>query len=131
MRWLVELWQRRNAELVLGFLAASVIWLILLGWQVALTPNEPERRRCYEIAQKAGTRIDECKTFWERTIGEPVAFFTFGLAIATLLLGVSTVALWQAGEKQADLLRETSEIQSRDARATIAAAEAANRIAAE
>jgi len=48
-----------------------------------------------------------------------------------LLLGVSTVALWQAGEKQAELLRETAATQSHDARDAIAAAEAANRIAAE
>src|SRR5437868_2545496 len=98
MRWLVRFWQTRNPELVLGFLLASAFWFIVLGWQAAHTPNEPERRRCYEIAEKSGFKLEECKTFLERTVGDPVAFFTFGLAIATALLGLSTVALWQAGE---------------------------------
>lgn len=112
-----------NPEIALGFLAATVLWIGVLGWQASYAPADAERRQCEEPASKSDHKTEECKTIWERTTSDPVAFFTFWLVISTIGLGISTGMLWRAGEKQFRLARRTSAIQSRDMRASIAAAE--------
>ena len=49
--------------------------------------------------------------------------FTVVLALSTVALWLSTRKLWQAGERELKLLAETSEAQSRDMQASIAAAQ--------
>jgi hypothetical protein len=110
-----------NSEIALGFILATVFWIGILGWQAAHAPSETEKRQCQEAAHKADHKSEECKTLWERTTSDPVAFFTFWLVISTIGLGASTVMLWRAGEKQFRLARRSSAIQSRDMQASIAA----------
>jgi hypothetical protein len=100
--------------MVFGFLIATVFWIVVLGWQAAYAPTEMEKQQCYEAAQKSSHKSEECKTLWERTTSDPVAFFTFWLVISTIGLGISTVMLWLAGEKQFRHARRTSIVQSRD-----------------
>jgi hypothetical protein len=109
-----------NPEIVIGFLLASLFWIAVLGWQAAHAPSEIEKQKCYETAEQEGHKSEECKTMWERTTSDPVAFFTFWLVIFTGGLGISTVMLWLAGEKQIEFLRESSASQGRDMQASIA-----------
>jgi hypothetical protein len=123
--------KRLNPEIALGFLIATVLWIGVLGWQASYAPTDSEKRQCEESATKTGHKTEECKTLWERTTTDPVAFFTFWLVVFTGGLGVSTVMLWRAGERQIELARETSTAQSRDMQASIRAAQDAARSAAE
>lgn len=97
-----------NPEIALGFLIATVFWIGILGWQTAYAPSEIEKQKCRDAAEKSDAKGEECKTLWERTTSDPVAFFTLWLVIFTGGLTVSTMMLWQAGEKQYRLLRRTS-----------------------
>jgi hypothetical protein len=108
-----------NPEIGIGFLLASLFWIAVLGWQAAYTPPEIDKQKCYESAEKQGRKSEECKTMWERTTSDPVAFFTFWLVVFTGGLGVSTVMLWLAGEKQIEFLRESAASQGRDMQASI------------
>lgn len=92
-----------NPEIALGFVVASVFWIGVLGWQAAYAPTEMEKQKCYEATQKSGHKSEECKTLWEKTTTDPIAFFTFWLVIFTGVLGFSTVLLWRASEHQAEL----------------------------
>ena len=100
---LQKLLRLANPEIVLGFLIASVLWIGVLGWQAAYAPTETEKRQCEETATKTGHKTEECKTLWEKTTTDPVAFFTFWLVVFTGVLGASTVLLWRSGERQAEL----------------------------
>jgi hypothetical protein len=117
-----------NPEIAFGFVIATVFWIGVLGWQAAYAPSEIEKRQCQEAAHKSGHKSEDCKTLWERTTSDPVAFFTFWLVISTVGLGASTVLLWYAGEKQLLHARRSIAIQSRDMRASIALAEEANKL---
>jgi hypothetical protein len=108
-----------NPELALGFLIATLLWIGVLGWQASYAPTDSEKRQCEETATKSGHKTEECKTLWERTTSDPVAFFTFWLVVFTGGLGVSTVMLWLAGEKQIELAREASTAQSAEMQASI------------
>jgi hypothetical protein len=110
---------RKASEIAVGFALASVLWIGVLGWQASYAPTDSEKRRCEETATKAGHKTEECKTLWQRTTSDPVAFFTFWLVVSTVGLGASTVLLWRAGEKQLRHARRSVAIQSRDMRASI------------
>jgi hypothetical protein len=81
----------RIPEMVLGALWSSLFWAIILAWQAAYAPTELEKQHCYETLQKTGQKAEECKTFWERTTSDPVAAFTFVLALSTIALWITTV----------------------------------------
>ncbi|RTL52540.1 MAG: hypothetical protein EKK40_07555 [Bradyrhizobiaceae bacterium] len=125
-RFLVRCWGRLRTETVLGFLVATVFWVGVLGWQAAYAPTDAEKQKCYQAAEKEHYKAEECKTLWERTTSDPVAFFTLWLVIFTGGLTVSTVLLWLAGEKQARHARRAAAAQSRDMQASIVAARDAN-----
>jgi hypothetical protein len=112
-----------NPEIALGFLVATILWMGVLGWQASYAPTDSEKRQCEEAAHKSGHKSEECKTLWERTTSDPVAFFTFWLVVSTIGLGVSTVLLWRAGEKQYRHTRITAFRQSRDMRESLRVAE--------
>jgi hypothetical protein len=112
-----------NPEIAFGFVIATVFWIGVLGWQAAYAPSEIEKRKCEESAHKSGHKSEECKTLWERTTSDPVAFFTFWLVVSTIGLGVSTVLLWRAGEKQYRHARTAAFRQSRDMRESLRVAE--------
>jgi len=111
-----------NAEIVFGFLIATVFWIGILGWQAAYAPSEIEKRQCEESARQSGHKAEECKTLWERTTTDPVAFFTFWLVVSTVGLGISTSLLWVAGEKQFGFLTRNATAQSIDTKNSIAEA---------
>jgi hypothetical protein len=92
---------------------ATVFWTGILGWQAAYTPSEMEKRQCEERGRASNQKTEECKTFWERTTSDPVAFFTFWLVVSTVGLSISTVLLWLAGEKQLRLSSQTAMRQLR------------------
>jgi hypothetical protein len=120
-----RIWRSLNPEIVIGFLIATLFWIGILGWQAAYTPTEMEKQKCYEAAQKSGHKSEECKSLWERTTSDPVAFFTLWLVIFTGGLTVSTVLLWRAGEKQFRYAIRSGLRQSRDMRASIAVSQRA------
>ena len=92
--------QKRNPEIVLGFLLASLFWIGLQGWQASNVRETKETEECHEVAKKAGFKPDECKTFLERTTSDPVAAFT-------LVLSLSTIALWLVTRRSADIAERT------------------------
>jgi hypothetical protein len=128
-RFLLKAWRKINPEIALGFVLATVFWILILGWQAAYAPTEIEKQKCQEAARTSGHKAEECKTLWERTTSDPVAFFTFWLVVSTIGLGVSTVMLWRAGEKQLKHGRRSAAIQSRDMRASIEASHRAAKAA--
>ena len=128
-RFLFRIWRWFRAEIVFGFLIASVFWAGVLGWQATYAPTDAEKQKCYETAEAANHKAEGCKTFWERATSDPVAFFTLWLVVFTGGLTISTVMLWLAGEKQARHARRSAAVQSRDMQASIAAAEASARAA--
>ena len=111
-----------NPEIALGFSIATVLWIGALGWQASYAPTDSEKRQCEESATKSDHKTEECKTLWQRTTTDPVAFFTFWLVVSTLGLSVSTVLLWIAGEKQFDFLTRNATEQSIDTKNSIAEA---------
>jgi hypothetical protein len=94
----------------------------VLGWQAAYAPTDAQKQECYDTAEKEGHKSEECKTLWEKATSDPVAFFTLWLVIFRGGLTVSTILLWLAGERQIEFLRESSEAQGRDMKASIAEA---------
>jgi hypothetical protein len=99
----LRLWRWLNPEIVVGFLAATVLWAGVLGWQAAYAPTEMEKQECYETAKKSGHKTEECKSIWERTTTDPVALFTFGLFIFTAVLGGATIGLLSATNRTAKI----------------------------
>jgi hypothetical protein len=83
--------KRPSPEIPLGFLIASLFWIGVVAWQSSYAPTENEKQKCYEDAVRNGHKSDECKSFWERTTSDPVAFFTFTLTAVTLALGAISV----------------------------------------
>jgi hypothetical protein len=102
-----------RGELALGFILATCVWIVLVGWLESYTPTEAEKNKCYEQAHQSGHKSEECKTLWERTTTDPVALFTFVLAVSTVGLWIATIALYRAGEKQLRHLEGTSRRQLR------------------
>jgi len=104
-----------NPELALGFLVATVLWIGVLGWQASYAPPDSEKRQCEEAATKTGHKTEECKSLWERTTTDPVAFFTFILAISTGGLWLATIGLYRAGERQIAVAKESADAAQRAA----------------
>jgi hypothetical protein len=109
-----------NPEIAFGFLIATVFWIAVLGWQAAYAPTEIEKQKCYDTAQQSGHKSEECKSLWERTTSDPVAFFTFWLVIFTAVLGGSTILLYFTGEKQISVARQSADAATKAAEAAIA-----------
>ena len=103
------MWKALNPQIALGFLLATVLWIGVLGWQASYAPTDSEKRRCEEIATRSGGKAEDCKSLWDKTTTDPVAFFTLWLSISTIGLWIVT---WRASVSQA-----------RDMKDSIAAAE--------
>src|SRR6266566_4417332 len=111
---------KQRPEIALGFLLATVFWICVLGWQASYAPTQVEKQECQEAARKSGHKTEECKTIWEKTTSDPVAFFTFVLAVSTIGLWVATVFLYRAGEKQIGVARDAADSAKQSAEAAIA-----------
>ena len=79
-----------NPGFALGFLVATIFGAAVLGWQSSYAPTEIEKQECREAAKKSGHKTEECKSLWEKTTSDPVAFFTFVLSVSTIGLWVAT-----------------------------------------
>src|SRR4051812_40891637 len=95
-----------RAEIVLGALLATVLWVGILGWQASYAPTERQKDECYEAAKKTGSKADECKTFWEKVTSDPIALFNLILAFSTVGLWVATIGLHRVGSGQIKLARD-------------------------
>ena len=104
--------RKLNPEISIGFLVATIFWIGVLGWQASYAPTETERQKCHDVAHKS----EECKTLWEKTTTDPVAFFTLVLAISTIGLWGATIFLYRAGEKQIKVAQIGSNAADRSAR---------------
>jgi hypothetical protein len=93
----------RTPEIVLGALFGAALMAGIWGWTDSYAPTERQRQECYEAAKQAHQKSDECKTFWERTTSDPIAFFTLVLAFSTIGLWIVTGGLYLAGERQINL----------------------------
>lgn len=92
----------KRPEIALGFLVATIFWIGVLGWATSYSPNEEEKKACYQAAEKSGHSYEECKTFWQRTTSDPIATFTLVLAASTIGLWVATIGLYLAGERHSE-----------------------------
>jgi hypothetical protein len=92
-------------ELALGFLAATVLWVVFLGWATSYSPNQQQKDACYQAAAKTGRSTEECKTFWEKTTSDPIATFTLVLAFSTGGLWIATIGLYLSGKRELDFIR--------------------------
>jgi hypothetical protein len=90
----------RTPEVVLGALYGAALMGGIWGWTDSYAPTERQKQECYDRTQRTGQKGDECKTFWERTTSDPVAFFTLVLAVSTGGLWLVTIGLYVAGERQ-------------------------------
>jgi hypothetical protein len=113
-----------NPEIALGFLIGTVLWVAVLGWQASYAPTDSEKRQCEEAAAKSGHKTEECKTLWERTTTDPVAFFTFVLSISTIGLWIVT---WRGSASQARDTKRSIAVAQDSAAAAQKAAEVAER----
>jgi hypothetical protein len=93
---------KRNAEIVLGFFVATIFWIAVLGWITSYVPTEVEKQECQQAAKKRGGKPEECKTFWEKTTSDPIAFYGFWTFVFTAVVGVSTTFLWRVTRTSAD-----------------------------
>jgi hypothetical protein len=98
------MWKFLNPEIALGLLAATLFWITVLGWQASYAPTDSERHQCEESAHKSDHKTEECKSLWERTTTDPVAFFTFWLSISTVGLWIVT---WRGSVSQARDMKES------------------------
>lgn len=112
--------RRLNSEITLGALLATIFWIGILGWQASYLPTEMEKQACQEMTKKTDRKADDCKNLWEKTTSDPIAFFTFVLAVSTIGLWVATVFLYRAGERQiavshtaADAAKKSAEVSER------------------
>jgi len=102
----------RTPEIVLGMLYASALWAGIWGWSDSYAPTDKQKQECYDTTKKLSQKSDECKSFWERTTSDPVALFTLVLALSTIGLGVATIGLYRAGQRQLRLAKETADRQA-------------------
>jgi hypothetical protein len=84
-----------NPEFALGYLVATIFAAAVFGWQSSYAPTQKEKDECREAAKSSGHKTEECKSLWEKTTTDPVAFYTFWVGLFTLTLTGSTIALWR------------------------------------
>lgn len=104
--------------MALGFLLAGTI--------LSDSPPPAQHQKSSEARPaKEDQKSKPSEPFWQRTVDDPTAFFTLWLAIFTAVLGVSTIALWLAGEKQIRFARESADRQAKDTEKSFKIAQAA------
>lgn len=104
----------RLPEFVLG--ALFVVSLVMLGFVFAqqAAPPEPQQSRTEYNGSQAKGQGGEA--FWQRLITDPVAFFTLWIAAFTAVLGVATIGLLKAGERQIEAATKAAVAADKSAR---------------
>jgi hypothetical protein len=110
----------RNAELVLGALGSTLLWVALFTWLASYTPSEKQKEECFARVKTGNLKLDECKNFWEKVASDPIAFFTIVLAFSTVGLWFATYRLYLAGERQIDAAQSAADAAQRSADSFIA-----------
>jgi hypothetical protein len=102
----------RVPDLVLGALLMVAIFAMGMLFASSL-PAPPKHQAEYQSSAEKTTKEDVKHGFWEKTADDPVAYFTLWLmgftgimALATIGLGVATILLYRAGNKQLALARQ-------------------------
>jgi hypothetical protein len=138
---------RRIPEIFLGFVIATALWSCILLWQSQKTapssqaePAKTEQQHTKSVGtvveqeqhSKRGQKSNWYDTFLNHTPDWFVAIFTglltfvtYRLVSTTGGLKTSTDRLWEAGERQIELSRETAAAQTRDMQDSIEVAQAA------
>jgi hypothetical protein len=94
--------KRLNPEMVLTALFVTLLWVGIWGWHDKYAPTEKQKDECYETAKRTGQKSDECKSFWERTTSDPVAF--------SVGLWSATIRLYYAGERQIKIASKAANV---------------------
>jgi hypothetical protein len=105
-----------NGEIAFGFFLATIFWIAVLGWVTSFQSTPQEQEACYQSAAKSGRDTSECKTFWEKTTSEPVAFFSLVLAFSTVGMWLATIGLYRSAEKQIRTSRQIAKDQAQQTR---------------
>lgn len=105
---------------VVYWIISIALLVVAIGRDLSQSSVPPSDKK--EITQSThGTDADNLKnegrkSFWGRTTDDPVAFFTFWLAIFTFVLAVSTIGLWtvtwRSGIRQSREMRESIRVSS-------------------
>jgi hypothetical protein len=103
LNWLNKL---IRGEIALGFFFSAIFWIVVLGWITSFNPSPEEKEACYQAASKSGRSTEECKTFWEKTTSDPIAFFTLVLAFSTIGMWLATIGLYRSNRLQIELARD-------------------------
>ena len=83
---------------VVGILALAIVSLAVLGTVSFRAPVPSQAyQECLKTAQEHHAKPAECKayeTLWERTLTDPVAYYTLWLTLFTAALAVTGIAQW-------------------------------------
>lgn len=93
----------RIPEIVLGMLIASSLFILVF---LFASTQPPQPAKDQQTASECGGGNCEGQireTFWQRTITDPVAFFTLWVAVFTLVLGAATIGLLRATNRSAQI----------------------------
>ena len=93
----------RIPEIVLGMLFATS--LVLLGFVFASSQPSQSPLQHESTTENSGAngKGEVSESFWQRTLTDPVAFFTLWIAAFTAVLGFSTIGLLRATSRSANI----------------------------
>ncbi|GIL01629.1 MAG: hypothetical protein BroJett030_15280 [Alphaproteobacteria bacterium] len=86
---------RAAAVLILCFLVLGAADVARL--QLVPPSSQPANEQSETSAQQTSAQSQPYEPFWQRVTHDPVAFFTFWVALFTFVLAVSTTGLWVMG----------------------------------
>src|ERR1700704_4662056 len=96
----------RPTEIFLGCFLTVAVFAMGMLFASSFVP-QPERRAEQHTPADNPAKESVKHGFWEKTADDPVAYFTLWLvgftgvlAVSTIGLGIATVFLYRAGEKQ-------------------------------
>lgn len=124
----------------------AALFLLLLVWGAVLasyagrpplatpqTSDYPNNAAGEHSAPDKTTEAQQPKSLWQETTADPIALFTFWIAVLTGVLAFSTIGLWvtaiRGGRTQARDVRQSLHLAKRSLRATETAANAARKSA--
>jgi hypothetical protein len=97
------------ACLLIGF--GFAVWFA--SQQIHAPKNEYHSTQGQNKSNSTANKGESHKSIWERTWEDPTAFFTFWIAIFTLVLAASTIGLWIATILTLSHSRKTAQMQLR------------------
>jgi hypothetical protein len=92
----------RTNALLLALVIALAVTVVAMAIHLPPPITEEQFAAAQAPAQKHVCQFSPLRCFWNWTTHDPVAFFTFVLAVFTAILSGSTVALWFATRRAAE-----------------------------